>query len=141
MVFIPAFSSTYENPMWKDLNHVKEPRKLPTSLHQQERFKKQEKAQMLTPRMQYQSTNDGLAEFERSLWTHTTERVAMEQISNTNWVLESDSCPILPIWEWNDFENVEVKDKTLKRGGLQIVKFVSFCWFWEGSNNKERWSG
>jgi len=39
--------------------------------------------------------------FERSVWwTQSTERVEMEQISNTNLVLESDSFPILPIWEW-----------------------------------------
>lgn len=37
-----------------------------------------------------------LGGFETSLWTQAAERVEMEQISNTNLALESDSCPI---WE------------------------------------------
>lgn len=98
MVFTPAFSSTYEK--WEPHNteiHIvqEEPTKLFTNiLHQEGR-----KGEELTPRMWYQSMKeDGLAGFEeRSLWTHTTERVEMEQISNTSWVLKSDSAPILPI--------------------------------------------
>lgn len=57
--------------------------------------------------MQYQSTKVGLAGFVRRVWTHTTERVEMEQISNTNLVLESDSCPILPIWECDMIARIE----------------------------------
>ena len=92
-------------------------------------FNKKRKVKELTPRMQYQSTKVG---FERSVWwTQSTERVDMEQISNTNLVLESDSCPILPIWEWYDCANIGSEGQNAN-WGLQIVKVVSFSWFWEG---------
>lgn len=64
------------------------------------------------------------------LWTQDAERVEMEQISNTNLALESDSCPILEFWY--DYENVKVKDKIWTRViTIQIVNVVLFCWFSE----------
>lgn len=64
----------------------------------------------------------------------------MEQISNTNLDLGSESCPILPIFESDMIARIlEVEDKT--RIGVRNSEGGSFCWFSEGSNNKQRSGG
>lgn len=85
-----------ENPWYRNVHHTKRTHKIKLILPKPRR-----KSRELTPRMWYQSMKEGgLAGLERSLWTHATERVEIEQMSNTNWVLKSDdSCPILPIDE------------------------------------------
>lgn len=93
MVLTPAFSSTYKIPKWKCSHNMKEP-----NLHELD--KRVKYSNILTPIMQYQSMKEGFNgfEFEICLWTHSTERVEMEHIFNTNWVFWSESCPILCIW-------------------------------------------